>query len=62
MVLAARNKSGETWASEAFDCAASYCKLENKAFADVSEPVTAVPTQPSTGESSAKREPVWARN
>ncbi len=58
MVLAAKNRSGVTPAREALDWAASYCRLENSAFAEVSEPVTAVPTQPSTGERTANSEPV----
>ena len=62
MVLDARNRSGEVEDSAALALAASCCRLANSAFADVSEPVTAVPTHPSTGESNANKDPLPARN
>ena len=37
-------------------------RLENSALAEVSDPVTAVPTQPSTGEKNAKAAPSPATN
>ena len=37
--------------------AAVFWRLENSALAEVSEPVTAVPSQPSTGERNAKAAP-----
>ena len=57
MVLAARKRSGVTFARAPLLIAAEYCRPANKAFALVSEPVTAVPTQPSSGEMTGKAGP-----
>ena len=62
IVLAAKNKSGVTFASAAFDRAAEYCRPEKSAFAEVSDPVTAVPTQPSMGEMNGNAGPDPERN
>ena len=61
IVLAARKRSGEMFANAGLDVAAMYCNPANSAFADVSEPVTAVPTQPMTGEMKENADPDPAR-
>src|SRR5699024_5670770 len=55
-LLAATSRSGLSPAS----CAAVCCSVANRAFAEVSEPVTAVPSQPRIGERKAKKAPVPA--
>ncbi len=55
-VLAATSRVGSI---PAF-CAAVCCRVANSALADVSDPVTAVPSQPRIGERNAKNAPVAA--
>lgn len=45
------------WGSSPMFSAAVFCRLEKSALAEVSEPVTAVPSQPSTGEKNANAAP-----
>ena len=52
-VLAATSRAG----SAPMFVAAVCCRVENSAFAEVSEPVTAVPSQPSTGDRNTKAAP-----
>ena len=42
--------------------AAETWSMPKRELEEVSEPVTATPSQPTTGESSANAPPVWARN
>ena len=55
-LLAPTSSSGLSPAS----CAAVCCRVANSAFAEVSDPVTAVPSQPRIGERKAKKAPVPA--
>src|SRR5699024_4126945 len=55
-LLAPTSSSGLRPAS----CAAVCCSVANRALAEVSEPVTAVPSQPRIGERKAKKAPVPA--
>src|SRR3954451_5596084 len=55
-VLAATSRVGSRPALFAAAC----CRVANSAFADVSEPVTAVPIHPRTGDRNAKNAPVAA--
>ena len=55
-VLAATSRVG----SRPAFCPAVCCRVANSALAEVSEPVTAVPSQPRIGERKAKNAPVAA--